>query len=173
VLDQDPSDPETGIWHVDTEGTTTLVVPGGESEPFPGPVITDVWDSKDGYTITGFSLPRASSGGNAQPDIAFTWSSSEGITPLAPVVSEPGAFVWSGAISPDGATVAQITAIPGSGPAIELVGSTNSSTLLPDHEWNGDGVRPRHPIPTWADNGTLLVPPVGSTSAVLVRLGPT
>ena len=171
----DVSDDINGIWRLDPDGTSTMLVPGHAEAPFPGPAISSVRERDDGYVIAGYSVHRAAAFSVEEAEaIAFQWSSSSGSqTPLEPVSADPGAFVWAAVIDPDGGTVLQITSMPAATATVELVGPSTSTVPVPETDADGANPPMRHPVPTWAGNGTALVPALGRSGPMLVTLSQT
>jgi hypothetical protein len=169
------SDRINGVWRLDPDGTTTMLLPGHAEASFPGPSITSVREGDDGYAITGYSMHRAAAFGIADAEaIAFQWSSSSGsVTPLEPLAKPSGAYVWAAVFAPDGGTVLQITSTPGAESAVELVGPSTSTAPLPETDAEVERPAVRHPVPTWATNGTALIPALGRSGPMLVTLSQT
>ena len=161
----DVDDEMNGIWKLDPDGNTELLMPGAGADAFPIPVVLDVWADESELRIAGISAALSGSNDVARPWV-FTWSSE---TPVAEPVENPdageavslqGAF-WS----PDGGTLLLVGSVDStsfiatSGPASDVV-------ELPAVEMNASR-GPRWIRPIWSAQNTLLISGVTGASCLV------
>jgi Tol biopolymer transport system component len=166
----DVDDPLNGIWRLDLDGTTTMLVPGTAADLFPSPVILDIWTDSTELRMTGLSAPLAGILDDSRPWL-FTWSSNTG--QAEPIVSgddrNPGRPL-SARWSPDGGTLLVIGVQSEGQVTVETIGSARELTTLPESA--GESSRgPRWIRPFWSARDTVFIPPIGGT-AYLVTMAP-
>lgn len=164
----DVDDPVNGIWKLDPDGMTTLLVPGTAADEFPTPVILDAWADGSELRVAGLSASIFNALDANRPWL-FTWSSNEdGPEAIGQMDFQDPVKPFSACWSPDGGTLLVIGRLQEDGGeiAVETVGPASELTILP--EFTGPASRgPRWIRPFWSAQDTVFIPPIGGIAHLL------
>ncbi len=100
----DLSEPDNGIWQLDTNGESVQIMDGSDGGDFPGPAIVDVLETEDGIIISGYSVFNQGQIGASEPT-AFYLDVANG--EIGPITSGEDSDVRASAVrfSPDGGSI--------------------------------------------------------------------
>jgi WD40 repeat protein len=166
----DVDDPMNGIWHLDPDGTTTLLVPGTSTADYPTPVLLDAWADSSELRVAALSAPVFNALDANRPWL-FTWSSNED-EPVAigPMDVQDPVRPFSACWSPDGGTMLVIGRLPqDQGETMETVGPVSELTILPEAT-GGSSLGPRWIRPFWSAGNTVFIPAIGGAPYLVTML---
>jgi len=168
----DQSEPLNGLWRLPPGEDPVQLMPGTESDPFPIPMINDVWEGNGEFRIVGHS-PFLAGQLDLTTPFTFTWSSATGeAVPLTPASDAEPTVTWPGAWAPDGETLLTLERPVGQQPLVGFQGAVASTAELPETGAEPGPGRPRFVSATWSSANTVLIPPLLTNGAYLLTVAP-
>lgn len=150
------SNPDSGIWLRTPDGESHHLLPGGNDDDYPAPVITDVHERDGTIRIAAYSAVNM---GRMDPDLplSFTFDlESREVTPVE--ASEPGLLPWAITFAPDGETFWSGAIGQSTASLLQVSGGDQQLIDLADGDARPPGLYDPFPSMEWRGENTLFVP---------------